>query len=111
MEITQKDAINKVSASKKSQITYLPPPHTNEEKTKLKRHIDDAFSTMRMFKLQISNWIDATNAAPLASSIVANFISSALTRAEKELLNSANSRGDDVIISSVSCKFLHNSLF
>ena len=43
MEITQKDVINKVSASKKSQITYLPPPHTNEEKTKLKRHIDDAF--------------------------------------------------------------------
>ena len=43
MEITQKDAINKVVASKKSQITYLPPPQTNEEKTKLKRHIDDAF--------------------------------------------------------------------
>ena len=43
MEITQKDAINKVSASKKTQITYLPPPHTNDEKTKLKRHIDDAF--------------------------------------------------------------------
>ena len=43
MEITQKDAINKVSASKKSQITYLPPPHTNEAETKLKRHIDDAF--------------------------------------------------------------------
>ena len=44
MEITQKDAINKVSASKKSVITYLPPPHTNDEKTKLKRHIDDALS-------------------------------------------------------------------
>jgi len=43
MEITQKDAINKVSASKKSVITYLPPPHTNDEKTKLKRHIDNAF--------------------------------------------------------------------
>ena len=43
MEITQKDAINKVSTSKKSQITYLPPPHTNAEKTTMKRHIDDAF--------------------------------------------------------------------
>ena len=43
MEITQKEAIYKVSTSKKSVITYLPPPHTNEEKTKLKRHIDDAF--------------------------------------------------------------------
>ena len=42
MEITQKDAINKVSASKKSVITYLPP-HTNDEKTTMKRHIDDAF--------------------------------------------------------------------
>ena len=43
MEITQKEAIKKVSASNKSVITYLPPPHTNEEKTKLKRHVDDAF--------------------------------------------------------------------
>ena len=43
MEITQKDAINKVSASKKSVITYLPPPHTNDEKTTMKRHIDDTF--------------------------------------------------------------------
>ena len=43
MEITQKDAINKVSASKKSVITYLPPPHTNNEKETMKRHINDAF--------------------------------------------------------------------
>ena len=43
MEITQKDVINKVSASKKSVITYLPPPHPNDEKTNLTRHIDDAF--------------------------------------------------------------------
>ena len=42
-KLPKKDAINKVSASKKTQISYLPPPHTNDEKTKLKRHIDDAF--------------------------------------------------------------------
>ena len=42
MEITQKEAIAKVTASKKTDISYFPPPHTNQDKNKLKRQIEHA---------------------------------------------------------------------